>query len=144
MSVKGFAFFAHHFTEPLAHQWTIDVIVIHPAFVSRVVRRIYIDALNLASVVGQKCFQCDEIIPLDNEVAAAGIATGEFGHVFKQMERDGLMMVHHRLFPNPIKGRHRLSFGYERTQRCLLTVFVGTLVPEIEKGRTYLRPISGT
>ena len=29
-------------------------------------------------------------------------------------------------------------------QPCLQTVFVGTLVPEIQMGRTYLRPITGT
>jgi hypothetical protein len=29
-------------------------------------------------------------------------------------------------------------------QPCLVTVFVGFLVPEMKMGRTYLRPISGT
>jgi len=29
-------------------------------------------------------------------------------------------------------------------QPCVETVFVGTLVPEIKMGRTYLRPITGT
>ena len=42
MPRKVLALFANHFAQPLFDLGSIDVIVVHPAFVASIVRRIYV------------------------------------------------------------------------------------------------------
>jgi hypothetical protein len=53
MSVQRFAFFAHNLTEPLAYLWAVHVVVVNPAFISGVIGRVYVYALDLACKTGK-------------------------------------------------------------------------------------------
>ena len=102
MPIEGLAFLADDFAEPFADDGAVDVVVVSPALVSRVVRRVNVDALHLAGVVGQQRLEGDEVVALHDEVAAAGVAAGEFRHVLEQVKGHLQVVVHHSLFPNPV------------------------------------------
>jgi hypothetical protein len=51
----------------------VDIIVINPIFISRVIRRIYVDTFYPAAVLGEQGFQGKEVIPLYDEVAGRNI-----------------------------------------------------------------------
>ena len=107
MPVKRLIFFAHDFTKPLADYGTVDVVVVSPAFVTGVVRRVNVDALDLAGVVRQQRLERHQIVALHDEVAAAGVARGKIRHVLEQMKRDVAVMIYHRVFSNPVERRHK-------------------------------------
>src|SRR3569832_2326866 len=109
--VEGFTFLADGFSEPLADDWAIDVVVIGPVFVSRVVGRIDVDALHLTGVVRQDRLEGNEVIPLDDEVPFAGLAAGKLGYIFQQMKRDLPVVVYHRLFAYPVERRHNKAIS---------------------------------
>ena len=56
--------------EPFADDGAVDVIVVSPALVPSVVRRVNVDAFDLAGVVGQQRLERDEVVALHDEVAA--------------------------------------------------------------------------
>ena len=66
MSSKVFAI--HDLSEPVLHHGGIDVVVIDPLFVARVVGRIDIDALDLPGVNGQKGLEGFEVVAVNDEV----------------------------------------------------------------------------
>ncbi len=68
---------------------------------------------DLSSVVGQQRLERDEVVALDDEVAAAGVAAGEIGHVLEEMERDVMVVVDDGVLPDPVQGRHD-SCGFYR------------------------------
>ena len=84
----------------------VDVVVVGSALVAGVVRRVDVDALDLAGVIGQQRLERDQVVALDDEVAGARVAAGEFRHVFQQMKGHFQVVVHHRLFPDPVQRRH--------------------------------------
>ena len=61
-------FFVHDLTEPVLHHGGIDVVVVGPFFVARVVGRIDIDALDLPGVNGQKGLEGFEVVAVNDEV----------------------------------------------------------------------------
>jgi len=70
-----FSFLANSFTKPFADQRAIDVVVVNPALVAGVVRRVNVDALDLPGVVREQRLKRHQIVALDDEIAAAGVAT---------------------------------------------------------------------
>ena len=82
MAIERLALFADDLTEPFANDGAVYVVVISPTFVAGVVRRVDIDALHLAGVVGQQRFQRDEIVALDDQIAVARLTAREVRHVF--------------------------------------------------------------
>ena len=111
MPGKVLALFANHFTQPLFYLGVIDVIVVHPAFVASVVRRIDIDALHLALVLGQQGFQRLQIVAVDNHVFAAvvlGVLSGFIIAVLALQHpiRHLLVVIDHLIFSNPFKCWH--------------------------------------
>ena len=56
------------FLELFLHQWIVDVVIIDPSFISGVVRRIDVDALDTIRIAGESCFEGVQIIAVDNEV----------------------------------------------------------------------------
>ena len=73
MPGKVLSFSAHHFTQPLFDFRVVDIIVVDPALVARVVGRINVNALDAPLIPGQQCFQGLQIIAPDNHVFAAVI-----------------------------------------------------------------------
>ncbi len=71
-----------------------------------VVGWVNVDALQLACVIREQGFECHQVVSLHDEIAVPRLAAGEFGHVFEQMKRHLLVMVHHGVFSNPVQGGH--------------------------------------
>ena len=55
--------------QPLLHHRAIDVVVIAPALITRVVWRINENAIHLARIHWQQRFQRVQVVALDDEVA---------------------------------------------------------------------------
>ena len=54
--------------EPLAHEWAADVVVVAPAFVPGVVRRVDVDAVHLARVHRQQRLQSVQVVAVNDEI----------------------------------------------------------------------------
>src|SRR5688572_24362293 len=106
MSVEGFAFLADDFAKPLADDWTVNVVIVGPAFVARVVGRIDADAFHLSGVVRKQGFEGDEIVSLNDEIARSRITTGEIRHILEQVEGNFQVMVDDGLLADPVEGGH--------------------------------------
>ena len=96
----------HRAFQPRFNDGTFDVVVVNPAFVAGVVRRVNVDALHLPGVVRQQRLERDQIVALHNEIARARLAHGKLRHVAQQMERNGVVMIHNGFFSDPIEGGH--------------------------------------
>ena len=55
--------------QPFLDHRTIHIVVIHPALIPRVIRRVYVDALHLSGVLRKQCLQRKEVVPFNNQVA---------------------------------------------------------------------------
>ena len=73
MAAQILAFFADDFIQPILYMWIIDVIIVDPSFISRVVRWIDIYAFYTAFVLRQETFQCEQIISVDDHILTAVI-----------------------------------------------------------------------
>ena len=62
MSIERLILFPDYLTQPLTDDRAVDVVVVGPTLVARVVRRIDVDALDLSRVVGKERFERDEVI----------------------------------------------------------------------------------
>ena len=56
------------FLQPRLHQRAIDVVVVDPSLIAGVIGGIYVDALDFACVLREKCLQCVEVISVYDEV----------------------------------------------------------------------------
>ena len=74
MAIKSLAFPSDDFAKPLLDGGRFDIVVVCPAFVAGVIGRIDIDALDLPSVERQEGLESKKVVPLDDEIASAGIA----------------------------------------------------------------------
>ncbi len=108
--VQRFAFLADHLAEPFADDRARHVIVVRPAFVAGVVRRVNVDALHLPGVERQQRLQRYQVVTLHDEIAVARSAAGKLGHVLEQVEGHLPVMVHHRFLAYPVQRRHSLFF----------------------------------
>ena len=75
MTGQVLALTADYLTEPLSNTGIIDIIVIHPALITGIIRRIDIDALNPALILRQKCLECFQIIAVNDHIITAIIRT---------------------------------------------------------------------
>ncbi len=106
MAGKVFGFLAHGFTEPVADERAVDVVVVCPAFVTGVVRRVDVDSLDLSGAVREQRLERDEVVALHDEITASGIATSQVRHVFEQVKWYLEVIIHHCLFSNPVQCWH--------------------------------------
>jgi hypothetical protein len=97
---------ADHLAEPAADFRRVDRVVIDPLLVPRVVRRVNVDALHLAGVVGEEGLEGQEVVAFDQEVAASGIADGELRVAAQEMIRNLAMVVEDSLLADPVQRRH--------------------------------------
>jgi hypothetical protein len=109
MSVERLAFLADHLAQPATDLRAVDIVVVDPALVTGVVRRVDVNALHLAGVSGEQRLQRVQVVALDNQIAAVGHAAGQIGHRFEESERDVLVVFDHGVFADPAQGGHSRS-----------------------------------
>ena len=64
----------------------LQIVVVVLEGTSRVVRRVNVDALHLSLVKGQKCFECNEIVSVNDEVVFGLLGITVHGLSFEKME----------------------------------------------------------
>ena len=106
MPRQVFGFRPDDLPQPAADLRAVYVVVVNPTLIPRVVRRVDVDALHLAGVVRQERLERDQIVPLNQQVPAAGVADRKRLVALEQVVRNLPMMVHHGLLSNPIECRH--------------------------------------
>jgi len=74
MSGKVFHFPTDHLAKPFPDLWTVNVVIIDPTLISRIVRWVNVDALNLPSVVREQGFEGHKVISFDKEIATTGFS----------------------------------------------------------------------
>ena len=98
---------ADNLPQPCLDMRIVDIVVVHPFFVARVIRRINIDALHPSLVHRQQRFERIQIIAVDNHVAVAVPAVRRKGVLlFQRAERHIEMMIDDFIFSDPVKGWH--------------------------------------
>ena len=68
MAAEILTLFTDHFAKPLLDLRIVDIVVIHPAFIARIIWRIDVDALNLSLIFRQQRFQRFQIISVNNHI----------------------------------------------------------------------------
>ena len=80
----------------------VHVVVVDPALVAGVVRRVDIDALYLPGIIRKQCLERNKVIALNDQITVPRFATGAVRHVLEQAKGDFQVVVHHRLFSDPV------------------------------------------
>lgn len=125
MTREVFAFFADYLIKPSFKLWIVDVVVVNPAFVTRVVRRIDIDAFDPAFVLRQQRFERRQIVPVDDPIPRLlrlprltrlpRLFTLKRVLFFKNAKRNVVMMIHNLVLPDPSQFRHIVDYlGFSR------------------------------
>ena len=108
MPTKIFSFCTNYLTKPLADMRVIYIVIIYPAFVASIIRRIYVDTINLPFILWQQGFQCLKVVPMNNLVAT--MSFGGVGRIiapipifmFQHTERHFRMMIDYLIFSYPV------------------------------------------
>ena len=106
------------FSEPFLHHGGVDVVVIDPVFVTGVVGRVDVDALDFPGIGGQQGLEGDEVVAVDDEVVVEGEFSGE-ALLFAGDELvvlDGKVVVLDEGFAFEVEGSHCESGVYEFSQ----------------------------
>jgi hypothetical protein len=106
MAGQVFNLFAYGFAKPCLHFRTVHIIVVNPAFIAGIVRRIDVYALNLAGIIWQKSFESQKVIGLHQKIAAVWVAAGKIFTFFEKVERDLAMMINYGFFSYPVQCWH--------------------------------------
>ena len=106
MPIQCFAFLAHHLAQPFANLWAIDVVVVHPALVAGVVRRVDVNALHLTGITRQQGFQGVQVVALHNQVATVSVAAGQLRHSLQQAKRHLFVVLDDGIFADPVQCGH--------------------------------------
>src|SRR5574344_2130609 len=105
MAREVLALLAADLAEPLFPLRIVDIVIVHPTFLARVVRRIDVDALDLALVARQQRLKRSKIVAVDDHVlrrrrrAMPPLA-------LQHTERHLVVVVDHLVFPSPFQHRH--------------------------------------
>ncbi len=103
MSAEVFAFFADHLSQPFLELRIVDVIVVDPTFVARVVGRIDVDAFHLAFILRQQRLEGCEVVTVYDHVARSrrgGFGSGKCVLLIEYAEGYVVVMIDDFLFPN--------------------------------------------
>jgi len=107
--VQRLAFLAHDFAQPAADLRAVDVVVVDPALVAGVVRRVDVDALHLAGVARQQGLERVQVVALHDQVAAVAavvVAAAELWHRLQQAERHVLVVLDDGFLADPVQCGH--------------------------------------
>src|SRR3989344_7908748 len=105
MPAQIFRFSADNFAKPLLNFWRINFIIVNPAFISSVVRRINVDAFYFPYVERHKSFQSFQIVSMNYKILRA-IADRKRFNFLQKLERNFLVMVRNLLFSYPRENGH--------------------------------------
>ena len=103
------ALLAHGLPKPLFDARVVDVVVVHPALVAGVVRRIDVDAVDPALILRQQGLQRLEVVAVDDHVPAVRAVAVEhalLGNALEHAVRDVAVVVDHLLLAHPVESRH--------------------------------------
>ena len=77
--------------QPLAHERAVDVVVVRPSLVARIIGRVNIDALDAAGVSREQRLQRVEVVAVDDEivVSTTNICTGGVERISGPSDRTG-------------------------------------------------------
>ena len=114
------------FPQPPPNLRRINVVVVHPFFVSRIVGRINVDAFHLADVVRHERLERFEIVAFDEEILR--VPDGQLRVPFQEPKRYVFVVVHDCLLADPIKGRH------QTTMEGMLMLIMGVTEQGIQEG----------
>lgn len=128
MAAEVFAFLAYDFAKPPFQFRIADIVVIDPVFVTGIVGRIDVDALDTAFVVGEQGFQGFEIVAVNNAILSTGSVVSECVLRVEHPKRYVVVMVDYLIFPNPGKCGH-----YERRR-------IAGERPEAQGAKNRVRP----
>jgi len=102
------------FPQPFLDGWAVDVVVVDPTFIAGIIGRIDEDAFDSAGVVGEECFEREEVIAFNEEVASTeGFVLnpeGSIAVVGECMYWHFIVMVNDSFFADPIERWHVCSF----------------------------------
>ena len=107
MPIQRLPFLADHLAEPFADLWAVDVVIVDPTFVARVVGGIDVDAFYLADIARQQRFEGMEVVALYDQIARVARPPRQFRYGLKQTKRDLVVVLDDRLFANPVQCRHQ-------------------------------------
>ena len=114
MPRKVFTLLAHDLTQPALHLGIVDCIVVDPALVAGVVRRVDVDAVHHALELGQQALQSLQVVAVNDPVVGAvgrrSFWRAEAGHLVEHPERHVEMVVDHLVFSHPLQRRHVVVF----------------------------------
>ena len=151
MAGEVFGFFAHHGSQPFADMRVVHIVVVHPTFVARVVRRVDIDAIHFSLILRQQRLECLEVVAVDNHIILA-VAVGRIVSIlpirvllFQDTVGDVVVMFLYFLFAYPMECGHNglLSSGRPcpwrpiRIQKTWATIPVELVVEVL--GNPYFR-----
>jgi len=97
------------FAQPAADLRAVDVVVVDPALVAGVVRRVDVDALHLAGVARQQGLERVQVVALHDQVAAVAavvVAAAELWHRLQQAERHVLVVLDDGFLADPVQCGH--------------------------------------
>src|ERR1019366_3644704 len=94
---------------------TVHVVVVAPALVARVIRRVDEDAVHLPRIEWQQSLQSVQVIPVNNKVAVqVRLADGLAGVHLKRTEWHGQMVVVNELFSLKVQLWHISPLAFAR------------------------------
>ena len=126
------ALLADNLAKPLFHLKVVDIVIVHPTFLTRVVRRIDVNAIDLALELREEGLQGGEIVAVDDHVPRAVVlfvasVLVETVNPIQDVHRHVQMVVDDLVFSGPVQRRHRgiLSVWRSEGPETSLPVDVG-------------------
>ena len=122
VSAEVFALLADDLPEPLPDARVVYVVVVDPSLVAGVVRRIDVDAVNLALVLRQQRLERLEVVAVDDHVPAvrpAAVQHALLGNALKHAIGHVTMVVDHLVLAHPVQSRHVSSAYHPKARRSL-------------------------
>jgi len=105
--MSGQVIFTNFFAQPFLKHGTVYIVVIRPAFISRIIWRINVDALHFSGILGKQGFQGKKVIPFDDEVTIRLFRlVVEFFNLVQCMIRDGKVVIPDDVFALELQSRH--------------------------------------
>jgi hypothetical protein len=108
VAVQGFTFLADDLAQPFGDERAFHIVIVNPALVPGVVRRVDVDALHLPGVVGQQRLERLQIVSFHNEIACARVSAAKLRHILEQTKFDLVVMVDNGILADPVECGHEV------------------------------------
>ncbi|GAB2726422.1 hypothetical protein GCM10027019_02200 [Melaminivora jejuensis] len=138
MPIQRLAFLADHFAQPFPDLRAVDVVVVDPAFIAGVVRRVDVDALHLPGIARQQRLERMQVVALHDEVArvfALPRAAGELRYRLQQTEWHFLVVLDDGFFADPVQCGHGRWFLVGSSRSATAQARLADLGDQVMDGR---------